>query len=251
MDEVISEGTLFSESVKNDIEPFVKAAKLLSKKYKIVNTNPPYMATKYMPNALKDYIAGIYGDYKADMFSAFIVRCSEMCTKDGHTGFLSPYVWMFIQSYEKLRRFVFHNMTFSSLVQLEYNAFESACVPVAAFTFRNYHSSNQFGCIKLSDFRGIENQAPKTLEAIGNKNCGYYYLANQDNFLKIPGSPIAYWVSENLINAFDNGVSIDSISDFTGSQHITADINRKVLMLCAALSERPETATSSRISSTG
>ena len=226
MDEVISEGTLFSESVKNDIEPFVKAAKLLSKKYKIVNTNPPYMATKYMPNALKDYIAGIYGDYKADMFSAFIVRCSEMCTKDGHTGFLSPYVWMFIQSYEKLRRFVFHNMTFSSLVQLEYNAFESACVPVAAFTFRNYHSSNQFGCIKLSDFRGIENQAPKTLEAIGNKNCGYYYLANQDNFLKIPGSPIAYWVSENLINAFDNGVSIDSISDFTGSQHITADNNR-------------------------
>ena len=226
MEEVISEGSLFSDAVKNELKPFVSAAKLLSRRYTIVNTNPPYMATKYMPNALKEYISTIYGDYKADMFSAFIVRCSEMCKNDGHTGFLSPYVWMFIQSYEKLREYVFRNMTFSSLVQLEYNAFESACVPVSAFTFRNYKSPKQFGCIKLSDFRGVDNQAPKTLEAINNRNCGYYYLANQDNFLKIPGAPIAYWVSENLINAFDNGVSVDSISDFTGSQHITADNNK-------------------------
>jgi len=223
IEEIRSENTLFSSSTINEILPLLHSSELLSKTYAVVFTNPPYMAAKYMPNSLKSYIGSKYPDYKSDLFASFIVRCNEMCEPYGHLGFLSPYVWMFIQSYEKLRRYIFQHMTFSSLVQLEYNAFEAACVPVSAFTFRNYQCDAPFGCIKLSDFRGIEVQSPKTLEAINNRNCGYRYLANQNNFKKIPGSPIAYWVSNKVIQAFDKGVSIDSLSDFTGSQNITAN----------------------------
>ena len=228
--EIKKDISLYTDAVIKEIEPFIKAAKLLSRKYDVVFTNPPYMATKYMPDVLKEYVSAKYPDYKADLFSAFIVRSSEMCLSHGYLGFLTPYVWMFIQSYEKLRQYIYEHMTFSSLVQLEYNAFESACVPVAAFTLRNYATDTPFGCIKLSDFRGIDVQAPKTIEAIKNPECGYRYLANQKDFLKIPGAPVAYWIGERLIDAFENGISVDDISDFTGSQNITAD-NSKYLRM--------------------
>ncbi|MBO5630649.1 MAG: BREX-1 system adenine-specific DNA-methyltransferase PglX, partial [Aeriscardovia sp.] len=208
--------------------PLVRTAEALSKQYDIVITNPPYMGASLMPNGLKDFIGRQYGDYKSDIFAAFIVRCIEFCKDNGQLGLITPYVWMFLTAHEKLRVYINRKTNISSLIQLEYNAFEAACVPVATFTLqkRGNHSSGEY--IKLSDFRGAENQAPKTLEAIANPQCGYRYSANQDSFAKIPGSPIAYWVSKQIINSFDEGISIDTISSFTGSQNITAD-NEKYL----------------------
>lgn len=230
VNEVITERSLFSDPIEQYILPLIKVAEILSRKYSVVITNPPYMGTKYMPTVLRDYVSDNYSDYKSDLFSAFLVRCQSMCLPQGHMGLLTPYVWMFLGSYEKLRNYLLKNVTFSSLVQLEYNAFEAACVPVSAFTFRNETTKKKFGCIKLSEFRGSENQAPKTREAIKNRNCGYRFLADQDDFYKIPGMPIAYWVSENFVDAFSKGISIDDISNFTGSQHKTAD-NDKYLRL--------------------
>lgn len=225
IEEIKSEHTLFSDTAINEMLPLIHSAELLSQSYAVVFTNPPYMTTKYMPNILKDFVNRKYKNYKSDLFASFIVRCNEMCEPYGHLGFLSPYVWMFIQSYEKLRQYVYQHMTFSSLVQLEYNAFEAACVPVAAFTFRNYPCSTSFGCIKLSDFKGIENQAPKTLEAIEDRNCGYRYLANQDKFKKIPGAPVAYWVNESVFNIFDNSIPLEKVAPtrkgmFTGNNDL-------------------------------
>lgn len=228
--EVEAQTDLFSIQAASELKPLIDAGKVLSGRYAAVITNPPYMATKYMPDRLREYVSIEYPDFKSDLFAAFIVRCSELCESYGHLGFLAPYVWMFIQSYEKLREYVYAHMTFSSLVQLEYNAFEAACVPVAAFTLRNFSCDCLFGCIKLSEFRGIDNQAPKTREAILNRNCGYRYSANQRDFQKIPGAPIAYWISGGIIKAFDKGISVDALSDFTGSQHITAD-NKTYLRL--------------------
>lgn len=100
------------------------------------------------------------------------------------------------------------------MVQLEYNAFEAACVPVASFTMRKCHFHSYGEYIKLSDFRGSENQAPRTLEAIHNPECGWRFSSTQDNFSKIPGSPVAYWVSNNFINMFD----MHSVADFADVQ---------------------------------
>lgn len=210
----------------NNIMPLIQSAEILSRKYSIVITNPPYMGAKYMPPQLKKFVSANYENYKSDLFAVFIKRCSELCVDNGQMGFLTPYVWMFIQSYENMRKFILSETTISSLIQLEYNAFESACVPVAAFTLRNYSCDLPFDGIKLSDFKGSENQEPKTLEAVQNPLCNYRYTATQDNFSKIPGSPIAYWVSEKFIEAFEKGISIDTISDYTGSQNITSDNER-------------------------
>lgn len=190
------------QELQSKILPLIKQAKILSKKYEIVITNPPYMATKYMTSHLKEYVAERFNAYKADLFASFIVRCSKFCTTDGQIGMLTPYVWMFIQSYEELRKYIYNNMTISSLVQLEFNAFEAACVPVAAFTFRNTLTELPFEAIRLSEFKGIDIQEIKTLEAVQNKNCGFRYTARQKEFVHIPGAPVAYWASQNVFEAF-------------------------------------------------
>ena len=198
------EPTLFTEQIATKLLSLIKVAEVLSNKYEIVISNPPYMASKYMPKQLKQFIAEKYGNFKSDLFAAFLTRFHYLCNESGHIGVLLPYVWMFIQSYEELRNFVYKNMNFTSIVQLEFNAFEAATVPVALFTFRNTVNNCPFECIRLSDFKGIDVQEPKTLFAVNNKDCEYRYTANQSNFSKIPGEPVAYWASENTFKAFEN-----------------------------------------------
>src|SRR5690606_22960967 len=143
-------------------------------------------------------------------------------------GLVTPYVWWFISSYEKLRKYILENTTISTLIQLEYNAFEGAAMPIGTFVLRNYPTDIEGTYIKLSDFRGIENQPIKALEAINNPDVYYRYNINQKKLHSIPGSPIAYWVNKNVIDNFNKGISIDSISDYTGSQNKTAN-NEKYL----------------------
>jgi hypothetical protein len=100
------------------------------------------------------------------------------------------------------------------LIQLEYNAFEPACVPVCTFIVGKTHIPNYTGSyIKLSDFKGHENQAPKTLEAIKNPNCGWFYNAKPDDFKKISGSPVAYWVSDKVRDIFENSPALSEVAD--------------------------------------
>ena len=220
------EYTLFTENYEASLNAW-NFKRLLALKYDVVVTNPPYMNASYMPDRLKSFVIENYSDYKADMFSAYFQQVKYLCKPNGHIGLLSPYVWMFINSHEKARTLIIRRSTLTALVQLEYNAFEAACIPVAAFTMLNAHIPGLTGeYIRLSDFKGIDIQEPKTLEAVNNRNCGYRYTAASDNFAKIPGSPVAYWVSEAFIKNFERGISIDVISDFTGSQHITADNDR-------------------------
>jgi len=173
----------------------LKQADYLSQKYHVVVANPPYMGGSNMNSKLSSYLKDNYPDVKSDLFSAFIVRNTELAVKQGQLGFMSPYVWMFISSYEKLRALLINQKTITSLIQLEYSGFDGATVPICTFTFENRHKSNYKGAyIRLSDFRGAVNQAPKTLEAINNHDCGWFYRVSADEFQKIPGSPIAYWV---------------------------------------------------------
>ena len=209
--------------------PLIDQARMLVQKYDVVVTNPPYMGASNMNPRLNDFIKNRYPDYKSDFFSAFIVRGSEITKPEGYCGYFTPYVWMFIQSYEKLREYLYTNATIGTLIQFEYSAFEEATVPVCTFVFKNSHVSKKGCYLRLVDFRGgMEVQRQKTLEAIANHDCGFYYEQNTDNFSKIPGSPVAYWVSENFIGTFMRGISIDSISKYTGSQNITAN-NEKYL----------------------
>ncbi len=199
-------------TTQNILKNLIEVGRALSQKYHVVVTNPPYMNSSYMPATLKAYIQNNYVQFKNDMFSAFTNKVVEMTFDNGHIGLVMPYVWMFISSYEKMRDYVNKNVTITSLVQLEYNAFEAACVPVAALTMckTKMHYSGEY--VKLSDFRGAENQGPKTLEAVNNVDCGYRFTARQDVYSKIPGAPIAYWVGDRFIENLEIGIPIKKIA---------------------------------------
>ena len=177
--------------------------RILSQKYTAVCTNPPYL-NKYNPK-LKDYVNSNYKDYSGDLFSVFIYRNLLLCQPDGYCGYMTPFVWMFIKTYEKLREFIIRNKSITTLIQMEYSAFEEATVPICSFVLQNKKSNEAGLYFRLSDFKGgMEVQRQKVLEAIANPECGYFYEAQQGNFSKIPGVPVAYWVPNQLLDIFEN-----------------------------------------------
>jgi len=204
---------LFLKPIHDKVLKALTYADYLSPKYHVVIANPPYMGGSNMNGRLKVFLQEHYTDVKSDLFSAFIVRNSNLALPKGQLGFMTPFVWMFISSYEKLRKFVIDQKTITSLIQLEYSGFDGATVPICAFTMENAHKPEfKGGYIRLSNFKGSINQAPKTLEAIQNKDCGWFYRASAADFKKIPGSPIAYWVSDRVRTVFKKGRTIKDIA---------------------------------------
>ncbi len=176
------------------LEMMMRVARILMQKYDVVCTNPPYMGGSGMNATLSDFIKKNYPDYKSDLFSAFVVKCTKMAKLEGYLGFLTPYVWMFIQSYEKMRNYIYNTRTIETLIQFEYSAFEEATVPICTFVLKNSKVCKNGAYLRLTEFRGgMEVQRQKALEAISNHKCGFYYESNAENFSKIPGSPVAYW----------------------------------------------------------
>lgn len=199
----IPTGDLMVAATHLKILRVLEQAKALTQRYHVVNTNPPYLSWKSMNFVVRGVIENEFSDYKTDLFAAFIVRCSTLSLPNGYLGCMTPFVWMFISSYEGLRRYLLSRLTITSLIQLEYSGFDGATVPVCAFTLKN-RCEQEFkgGFIKLSDFKGSENQGPRTLEAIANKSCGWFFLAAASDFLELPGAPIAFWVSGAFRAAF-------------------------------------------------
>ncbi|PAY54094.1 BREX-1 system adenine-specific DNA-methyltransferase PglX [Ligilactobacillus salivarius] len=229
LEEVKNEATMYGEAIEN-LRPLIQVAQVLSQKYDVVVTNPPYMGSANMNAKLSNFIKKNYANYKSDFFSAFVIHCSEMTKKTGYCGFLTPYVWMFIKSYEKMRNYLYKHTTIESLIQFEYSAFEEATVPVCTFVFQNRHIHKNGCYVRLADFRGgMEIQRQKTLEAIKNHNCGYYYEQSTDDFSKIPGSPMAYWVSDKLIKIFKAGILLQELA--ISGNGMTTGNNEKFLRL--------------------
>lgn len=216
------------EATQQRLQELVAVGEVLAQKYEVVVTNPPYMGASNMNPKLNEFIKKKYADYKSDFFSAFIIRASKMTKQEGYCGFFTPYVWMFIQSYEKLRKYLYSKATIETLIQFEYSAFEEATVPVCTFAFKNSYI-NKKGCyLRLVDFRGgMEIQRQKTLEAISNHNCGFYYEQCSDNFAKIPGAPVAYWVSEKFLLCFNKSHLLRNISN-PKQGLITGNVNKFV-----------------------
>lgn len=203
------QGDSIQRAAVSQIIDVVHQALILSIRYDAVVANPPYMGRKYQAAEVKKYLKDNFNGYEKDLFSAFIVRNLQLAKNNGQLGFMTPFVWMFISSYEKLRSKLIDDEVISTLIQLEYSGFDGATVPICTFTLTKGHIPDYIGSyIRLSDFRGAANQGPKTLEAIANPDCGWFYVAKPDEFKKIPGSPIAYWVSKSLTLSFSENKKI-------------------------------------------
>lgn len=208
------------------MEQLAEQAKVLSKKYAVVCTNPPYLGK--LEGKLKTFVMEEFKPYSGDLFSVFIYHNFAFCKKDGYTGFMSPFLWFFIKTYENLRNFIINNKTVITLVQMEYSAFEEATVPICSFVLKNNRQNSKALCFKLSKFKGgMEIQKKKVLEAIANTDCGYFYEANQFNFSEIPGSPFAFWGTNKQIEAFNHSYALSELSN-PRQGLITGDVNRFV-----------------------
>ena len=204
-------GNLSHLSTHQNVLKVMRQADYLSPKYHVVVANPPYMGGKGMSSELQTFLLNHYTDTKSDLFSAFIERIMEMAQKGGFIGMMTPFNWMFLSSFEKLRQKIFAKCTLTNLVRPEFHAFfDSAYVTICGFTLFTRDLSNFKGLfIDLQEFYGADLQPLKALEAIQNPDCGWFYHASAADFKKIPGSPIAYWVSEKIINTFQHKVLAD------------------------------------------
>ena len=182
-----------------------RQAEIMSRKYAVVCTNPPYM--NKLEGQLKKFVVDNYKAYSGDLFSVFMYRNFDYCKVDGYSAFMTPFVWMFIKTYKALRKYIIDTKAITTLVQMEYSAFEEATVPICSFVLKNGRATEKALCFRLSDFKGgMEIQKQKVLEAIGNKDSDYFFEAEQNNFLKIPGNPVAYWVEKQVLKAFEGSL---------------------------------------------
>lgn len=196
---------LFDGSSKNKLECALKTCEILARRHDCVVANPPYMGSSSFGSFMSKWVKKNYPDVKSDLFSSFVVRMFNLAKDHGECGVMSPFVWMFIGSYEKLRNEIIDNRTLTSLIQLEYSGFAGATVPICTYTFHNsFIKGYKGGYVRLSDFVGASGQAPKALEAIRNPDCGWFYRRDAETFKQIPGTPIAYWASDALLDAFEN-----------------------------------------------
>ena len=203
-----------AKQAAHQLLPIISQAIILAKQYDSVIANPPYMGSKYQTPDVKKYLKDNFKGYEKDLFSAFIIRNLQLAKYRGELGFMTPFVWMFISSYEELRAKLIDDEVISTLIQLEYSGFEGATVPICTFTLTKGHIDDYKGSyIRLSDFKGPSNQGPKTMEAIKNRNCGWLFDAKPDDFKKITGSPIAYWISHKVRDIFFNNPSLGSTSE--------------------------------------
>lgn len=234
------DGNLFDLELKDRNLPMftdlVKQAVIMSNKYDVFVTNPPYAGRRYLTKEITDYIDNHYPNVKSDIFSSFMEYSFYATKENGQMGFMTPYVWMFISSYEKLREKIIDDRNISSLVQLEYSGFDGATVPICTFTLRNYNSRTAGEYVRLADFRGAVNQPIKTIEAAQDPTVIYRYSFNQDNFRKIPGSPIAYWISMSQIKNFHENKKIDNF--VVGGNGITTGKNDLFLRLWFEVSNK-------------
>lgn len=191
----------------------VMVAQTLSQKYDVVVTNPPYL--NRMNAKLKKYAQDNFADYSGDLFSIFVYQNLKMTKKNGYSAYMTPNVWMFIKTYEKLRGYLINNKQISSLVQLAKGSFfQEAAVDIATFVLQNSNIRAYKGVyVRLEDFKAeMEIQDMKIQEAAQNSSVDYLYTPVQYEFNKIEATPISYWCSEKLYEHFETAEKMGEVS---------------------------------------
>ena len=202
MDELNLEGT------KDELWTLVEQGAVLAQKYDVVVTNPPYMAVSNAGAKVNDYVKRNFPDSKADLFAVFIERGGQMAKKNGYQAMITQHAWMFLSSFEKLRTKLLA-VDIVNMAHLGARAFEEIggeVVQTTSFVIRKSH---------IADYKGeycrliepTSQQGKEDMFLAGENR----YAADQSNFSKIPGSPVAYWVSDKVFSIFSENNELRSI----------------------------------------
>lgn len=194
-------GMVGLEQTREKLRTLINIGEVMARKYEVVVTNPPYMGISNGNAKLNVFVKKNYPDSKSDLFAVFIERCGEMVKRDGYQAMITQHSWMFLSSYEKLRTKL-QMVDIINMAHLGARAFEEIggeVVQTTSFVIRNNHQNKYNGMY----CRLIEPTTQKGKEEmyLSGENC---YTAEQDNFTKIPGSPVAYWVNKKIFSVFQN-----------------------------------------------
>ena len=196
----ISFESVGSEKTQEQLRKLVRVAKNLGQKYDAVVTNPPYMGASGMGAKLSKYVKDNYPDSKSDLFAVFIEKCGQMTKKYAYQSMITQHAWMFLSSFEKLRNKL-QMMDMVNMAHLGPRAFEEIggeVVQTTSFVIRNIH---------IEKFKGTYCRLTEPITQRGKEKmfleAENRYDAEQDNFSKIPGSPVAYWVSNMVYRIFE------------------------------------------------
>ena len=207
----LASGDIFAQQSAQELLPLVQQANLLAKQYDAVIANPPYMGGKGMNTALKDFAKKKFPDSKSDLFAMFIERGFGWCKESGFNSMVTMQSWMFLSSYEAMREKLLQDRTIQTMAHLGARAFpeiSGEVVQTTAFVMQGQHING----FKPVFFRLVDTgQDQKESELRSGLN--RFDSTIQDDFKKIPGSPIAYWVNIQTRNLFSGNKLLGEISE--------------------------------------
>ncbi len=221
--EIEEDINMHRESALNTIKPLIQVAEALAQKYSVTCTNPPYMGSSGMSAKLSDFVKKNYPDSKSDMSTVCMERATSFCKENGYWAMINIPVWMFLSSYEKLRENLLNGQTLVNMVHPGRGIFGSD-FGTTTFVFQNHVIGGYKGSYrrlfdKQGEVEGIDVREQALLAGKGK------FTADQTNFSKIPGSPVAYWVSEAFFDTFSAGKLLGTLAD-SKQGLATADNNR-------------------------
>lgn len=217
---------LFGSSSRERLQRALATCETLARRHDCVVANPPYMGSSSFGPFMSRWVKKNYPDVKSDLCTSFIERGFNLVKDRGYESMITASSWMFISSFEAMRKRIVSDKKICSLIQQSTHGYAGVTVPTCMFVIESGDTRSKVGSyIRLFDFDRPKLQQPKALEAIKNPDCGWFYRRDAETFKQIPGTPIAYWASDGLLSAFSLGHSIGDYSDYTGSQNKTGDNN--------------------------
>lgn len=218
--EITEDINMSRETALRELLPLVQVAEALAQKYDTVVTNPPYMGSSGMSAKLTDFVKKNYPDSKSDLFSCFIEHGNGMIKRNRFNCMVTMQSWMFLSSFEKMRAKALRTKTITNLMHME-NMVMGIAFGTAVTVFRNNVINGYKGTYNQIKLQDIKNDTPKQFPIHENR----FAQVSTDNFSKIPGSPIAYWLSTNMVNDFSLGTVLKENGD-TRQGMATSDNNR-------------------------
>lgn len=205
--EILDDINIYREVTLRQLLPLVQVAEILSCKYHVVITNPPYLGGGGMNETLAEFARDNYFEAKNDMFAIFIERGNELALPGMFNCMVTMQSWMFLSSYEKLRKKILDTKTIETLLHMDNQvmgiAFGTAVVVLKTKKIENYKGTYNY--IYYSD---IVEDTPVSFPVVGNR----YAQVSDEYYRDIPGSPIAYWISSKARDAFLSEESIGTVA---------------------------------------
>lgn len=203
------EGDFQQKAAAKAFIPFIQQAWILAQRYDAVVANPPYMGSKGMNGELKEFAKNNFPDSKSDLFAMFIERGFLWLKNAGFNSMVTMQSWMFLSSFENMRENILTNYTIETMVHMG-NGVMKIAFGTNATVFRNNHISTYQGSFSYVENGNINQEGnPKQFPVINER----LKTATTNDFKKIPGSPIAYWISHSLLNVFETSKPISEYFD--------------------------------------